>query len=154
VHSTIEYWVKVRLLRIPLSTYIELHDSLICVLNHQVLSQGSATPIIPVLRYWIECQPNRHTRAFSIGSMFGPSDYFVHQYWIGFQVGLTYSLEHLVLNQCSATLIISFYQYWITFQADLCTQWSSIESIFCHSDHSGTSILTPISAWSVHSTIE
>lgn len=100
----IPYWVIFQGLQFLLCTNITFHGSLICALNHWVLRQDTATPIILVcqmelwvsLTYphnrsiWSECwatpirsihqyliwfQPDLHTQPFSIKSRFSHSDY-------------------------------------------------------------------------------
>jgi hypothetical protein len=74
MHSSIEYSVRGRPLRLFQNFNIGLHVSLIYALIHWVLGQASATPTVPVFPYWIACKPDLDTHPMSIESIIGHYD--------------------------------------------------------------------------------
>jgi len=75
IHSPIEYSVKVRPLRLFLSSNIQLWIRLTCAFTNWIFSQASATPIIPVFQYLIMNQADPYIHQLNIQSRFGHSNY-------------------------------------------------------------------------------
>jgi len=172
--SSIQYWLDVRSLRLFLRVNIPFHVRLIYTIIHSVLSQCSATPIIPLCQYSISYSPDSNNRPFSIELTFGYSDHSSvsifpsmsagytpssMQYWVNvrllwlflcvnilFHVRLIYTIMHSVLSQCSATPIIPLCQYSISCSSDSNLRPFSIELTFSYCDHSSVAIFPSMSA--------
>ena len=73
---------------------------------------------------------------------------------IEWYVSLIYAVIHWIMSQSLATPMFLIFKYWIVCQPDSCSQASTIESIFTHSDVCSVSILDDMSAWTLGSGIE
>ena len=73
---------------------------------------------------------------------------------IEWYVSLIYAVIHWIMSQSLVTPMFLIFKYWIVCQPDSCSQASTIESIFSHSDVCSVSILDDMSAWTLGSGIE